>query len=105
MYNASFNVLGLMSGTSLDGMDAAVVQFSEDPKIKWKLLYFNCIPYPDALKKCIEATYENAHLSAEASTAFAAWTTEVIRSIQVDFDGNIDLVAASHSTIFPPQKA
>lgn len=106
MYNAHVNVLGLMSGTSLDGMDAAVVQFSEDPKIKWKLLYFNCIPYPDALKKCIEATYENAHLSAEASAAFAAWTTEVICSIQVDFDGNIDLVASHGQTIFhkPDQK-
>ena len=58
MYNAHFNVLGLMSGTSLDGMDAAVVQFSKDPKTDWKLLYFKCLPYPKKLKKCIEATYE-----------------------------------------------
>ena len=106
MYNAHVNVLGLMSGTSLDGMDAAVVQFSMDPKTEWKLLYFKCLPYPKELKKCIEATYENTDLSDEASTAFAAWTTEVIRTIQMDFDGTIDLVASHGQTIFhkPDQK-
>jgi anhydro-N-acetylmuramic acid kinase len=106
MYNAHFNVLGLMSGTSLDGMDAAVVQFSKDPEIEWKLLYFKCIPYPDSLRISIEAAYENAHLSATASTAFAAWTTEIVRAIQNDFDGTIDLVASHGQTIFhkPDQK-
>ena len=106
MYNASFNVLGLMSGTSLDGMDAAVVQFSKDPKTEWKLLYFKCLPYPAALKKRIEATYENADLSAAVSTAFAAWTIDIIRAIQNDFDGTIDLVASHGQTIFhkPAQK-
>ncbi len=106
MYNAHVNVLGLMSGTSLDGMDAAVVQFSNGPNTEWNLLYFKCLPYPEALKKTIEATYENIRLSAEASTAFAAWTKEVIRTIQKDFDGTIDLVASHGQTIFhkPEQK-
>ncbi len=106
MYNAHVNVLGLMSGTSLDGMDAAIVQFSKDPNTAWKLLYFKCLPYPVALKKSIEATYENSHHSAEVSTAFAAWTTEVICTIQKDFDGTIDLVASHGQTIFhkPEQK-
>ena len=106
MYNAHFNVLGLMSGTSLDGMDAAVVQFSEGPESRWKLLYFKCLPYPEELRKKIEATYENAALSAETSVHFATWTTAVIRRIQADFDGTIDLVASHGQTIFhrPEQK-
>ena len=38
-------VLGLMSGTSADGVDAALVSFSGDPKQpRWKLLnYFTAL--------------------------------------------------------------
>ena len=100
MYNASFNVLGLMSGTSLDGMDAAVVQFSDVTDLHWKLLYFKCLPCPEALKKQIEAAYENASLSDKASAAFAQWSIDVIQAVQADFDGNIDLVASHGQTIF-----
>ena len=105
MYNASFNVLGLMSGTSLDGMDAAVVQFSNVTDPHWKLLYFKCLPYPEALKKQIEAAYENASLSDKASAAFAQWSIDVIQAVQADFDGTIDLVASHGQTIFhKPEK-
>ena len=38
MYDATLNILGLMSGTSLDGMDAALVQFSEENGLQWQLL-------------------------------------------------------------------
>ncbi|MDG1185596.1 MAG: anhydro-N-acetylmuramic acid kinase [Schleiferiaceae bacterium] len=105
MYNASFNVLGLMSGTSLDGMDAAVVQFSNVTDPHWKLLYFKCLPYPEALKKQIEAAYENASQSSKASAAFAQWSIDVIQAVQADFDGTIDLVASHGQTIFhKPEK-
>ena len=49
------------------GWDAAVVQFSNVTDPHWKLLYFKCLPYPEALKKQIEAAYENASLSDKAS--------------------------------------
>ena len=47
-------VLGLMSGTSADGIDAALVRFSGNPKRpKWKLINFSYFPYPQNLKNNI----------------------------------------------------
>jgi anhydro-N-acetylmuramic acid kinase len=44
--------VGLMSGTSLDGIDAALVKISErDDQVNIKLLGFESIPYPQELKQ------------------------------------------------------
>ena len=47
-------VLGLMSGTSADGIDAALVSFSGDPnRPKWKIINSSYLPYPQNLKNNI----------------------------------------------------
>ena len=43
--------IGLMSGTSLDGVDVAVVDFSETPI---QLIYADTTPYPDALRQDLQ---------------------------------------------------
>lgn len=48
-------VIGLMSGTSLDGIDAAVVNIDEtDHRIAFELLEFAMTPYPMALRTELE---------------------------------------------------
>lgn len=47
-------IIGLMSGTSADGMDAAVVEISGGPtRWRWKLLGFRCIPWQLELRAAI----------------------------------------------------
>ena len=43
--------IGLMSGTSVDGIDAALVDFSQAQP---KLIAFACTPFPDAVKQQIQ---------------------------------------------------
>ncbi len=46
-------ILGLMSGTSLDGIDAALVEFSSEPHFQWKLLSFYFMPWEEGMRKTI----------------------------------------------------
>ncbi|HBK83556.1 MAG TPA: anhydro-N-acetylmuramic acid kinase [Flavobacterium sp.] len=45
MYKSSYNVLGVMSGTSLDGVDIANLSFSNTGKWYWQILEAETIPY------------------------------------------------------------
>ena len=47
-----YNVIGLMSGSSLDGLDIAFVHFEEGAgKWQFELAETACIPYPEEWKK------------------------------------------------------
>jgi anhydro-N-acetylmuramic acid kinase len=46
------NVIGLMSGTSADGIDSALVAFEGE---RFKLTAFQMIPYPPKLRKRVLA--------------------------------------------------
>ncbi|MEI2401008.1 anhydro-N-acetylmuramic acid kinase, partial [Paenibacillus phytohabitans] len=50
-------VVGLMSGTSLDGIDAALVNISEsdNQKIQVKLIHFSTLPYTGSMRERILA--------------------------------------------------
>lgn len=47
--------IGLMSGTSLDGVDAALVEITETPQLHVRLLNFTCLAYPEEMKNRIKA--------------------------------------------------
>lgn len=59
----SRTILGINSGTSMDGVDLALVQFRKTPRRQIKLLSHATVPYPDGLRNHI------FHLIANGSTA------------------------------------
>ncbi len=49
-------IIGLMSGTSADGIDAALVEISGSPAAwEWKLNAFVCLPWPEPIRALILA--------------------------------------------------
>ena len=79
--------IGLMSGTSLDGISAAVVRFSErDGRTQFDLLAFRAIPYTKAQRERMLAamtgvdTAEYSHLAFD----FGAWLGEAAIAVIAD---------------------
>lgn len=53
--NKEHYVIGLMSGTSLDGIDVAIVKLTDKNDIKLDLVHFQTFPYPEKVKEDIYA--------------------------------------------------
>ncbi|HCP40818.1 MAG TPA: anhydro-N-acetylmuramic acid kinase [Cryomorphaceae bacterium] len=100
MYDGTLNILGLMSGTSLDGMDAALVQFSDESGLQWQLLEHFEFGYPDTLKTLVNNCFKDASLKSEVDDAFAAWTISCIEQIKERTAHEIDAVGSHGQTIF-----
>ena len=92
MYEATRNVLGLMSGTSLDGMDAAIVRFNIDQNHSWELLENYEFSYPNDLKELVTQCFKDRSLMNQLDVAFARWTVECIQKIQSITKVTIDLI-------------
>lgn len=106
MYDGTFNVLGLMSGTSLDGMDAALVQFRNGEALSFEVLDFQVFEYPAGLKKLVKEAFDFPEKLPEADLKFAHWTTACVLKFKELVEHEIDLVAHHGQTIFhqPQQK-
>lgn len=100
MYEGTCNVLGLMSGTSLDGMDAALVQFSNTAGLKWELLETYSFDYPAALKQLVIKTFSESDLLPQTNVAFADWTSQCVEKVKSQTGHTIDLISSHGQTIF-----
>ena len=77
-----WHALGLMSGTSVDGLDVASVCFKQDPQtLAWSFTMnaFTTLPYPEALR---DQLWHAMTLGAEdlmhLDTAWAQWTAKEV---------------------------
>ena len=97
------NVIGLMSGTSADGIDAALVAFDGD---SFRLVAFRQNPYPPALRKRILAVSspgasrldEVARLNFLLGERFAQAASDVAAAAGVPME-RVDLVGSHGQTI------
>ncbi len=103
----TWKVIGVMSGTSLDGLDIALCEFSEDP-LKWKLLKTEVIEYLPYWKTRIEkiygeTAYELAQLDAEYGSYIGTQVSQFCERNNIDIK-TISLVASHGHTIFHQPK-
>jgi anhydro-N-acetylmuramic acid kinase len=104
----SMIVLGLMSGTSADGIDAVLVHFSGRPVTpRWRILASSFRPYPEALRQRIVAVGQGAALSSADWLELGEAVTEeqAAAARQCDPQGRARLVGCHGQTVWhrPPQ--
>lgn len=98
-------VLGLMSGTSLDGLDMAMVEFKKQPSEQFKLLQAKTIPLPETVKQQLDNPFQlSAVEMVKLDWSFAEFSAKSAVSF-IQESGIEPVCIASHGqTIFhqPP---
>lgn len=102
-------VVGLMSGTSADGVDAVLVRFSGSPqRPRWSLLQQASVPYPASLQERILAVGQGEPHSAAALLELAETITDyqAAAAKACDPDGTAALVGCHGQTVWhrPPER-
>jgi len=101
-------VVGLMSGTSVDGIDAALVEIEgHGEAAKVKLLAFDSYPFPPELRARVFRLFNPREARVDAicqldfllGELFAAAVERLLRDHNVDRD-DVDLVASAGQTIW-----
>jgi anhydro-N-acetylmuramic acid kinase len=93
-----YKVIGLMSGTSLDGVDVALLHTDGESYIERKAFLF--VPYDDALRTKIRAVFgKTAGEAREAERALTEFHAEAIAKLGVSLK-DVDLIGFHGQTIF-----
>lgn len=103
----TYKVIGLMSGTSLDGVDLAYCIFNEDQKSwSFEIIEAECIPYDGSWKKKLESVENTSALDLmlldkELGTYFGNLINEFIHKYKL----NVDYISSHGHTVFhQPEK-
>jgi anhydro-N-acetylmuramic acid kinase len=97
-------VAGLMSGTSADGVDTAIIDFNGN---KVTVLAYDTFPYPAALRRSIFELFESktcrlvdiCHLNFAIGEIFAEAVLKLCRKSGIDLN-TIDLIGSHGQTIY-----
>lgn len=95
------NVLGLMSGTSLDGLDMALVRFSQSPKLQFEFLVTKTIPYTKEWKfRLSDAFFTASNAIQELDVSYGIWLGEQVLAFREESGMEIDLIGSHGHTVF-----
>jgi anhydro-N-acetylmuramic acid kinase len=108
MKKRQFSVIGVMSGTSCDGIDLAYCQFKQLAKNKWSysIVHARTIPYDAAWQEKL-LNVINAQPSAigEINRAYTALVNKVILTFIDDFElTDLDLICSHGHTVWHKPK-
>ncbi|OOQ57519.1 anhydro-N-acetylmuramic acid kinase [Mucilaginibacter pedocola] len=104
--------IGLMSGTSLDGLDIALCSFSGSGlQTQFKLLNFTTAPYPESFKKEVQQVFAKKQASLEKvtllNTYIGSYHAELILQALTEWQVNpadVDFIASHGQTIYHAPK-
>ena len=95
------NVVGLMSGTSLDGLDLCCVSFDFDGSWRYRILKAESVDYPEDLRrKLASAQTMSAQEYARLHSDYGLYLGEQVRDFLQRNALQADLIASHGQTIF-----
>lgn len=104
-HSSNMKVVGLMSGTSGDGVDAALVEISgQGAQLDVRLIAFAAVPFsPDLQRRVLKAAMEGSvreicYLNALLGEMFARAALKVIKQAKLT-PGKIDLIGSHGQTV------
>lgn len=106
MPEKTYRVLGLLSGSSLDGTDLAVCSFSVDPThpskiLSWNIHFARTIPYPaEWISTFKSLPAASARELVIADTALGHYYGAMINQMLKEHSLTVDLIASHGHTIF-----
>ncbi len=99
-----YKALGLMSGSSLDGLDIAYCQMDWDGEqvVDWELLSAATLPFSEIWQTRLEALpQQSAEILAKTHVYFGYYMGELVNTfLQQEGIGDIDFVASHGHTVF-----
>ncbi|MCM5661774.1 anhydro-N-acetylmuramic acid kinase [Galbibacter mesophilus] len=107
METQNYNVIGVMSGTSLDGIDLVYVQFTKSEKWNFLVKHAETIDYNDEWRKVLKgAIYLNEVELAELDKNYTKLLSEIIQGFKSKNKiSEVDFVASHGHTVFhKPEK-
>jgi len=100
----TYHVIGLMSGSSLDGLDICYVEFlvHSTQSFSYKIIQADCVEYTDVFRVRLRnaqqlSAFEYAQLHTQLGTYFGKLTHEFIQKYKIE---SVDLVCSHGQTIF-----
>ncbi len=105
-------IIGLMSGTSLDGLDVALCRFKgSGTETEIEILFFESIAYADDFKKEIKSVFSKRTVDLEKVCLLNAWIAEqhaaIINNCLQKWEiknEDVDLIASHGQTIYHAPK-
>lgn len=97
-------ILGIMTGSSKDGMDLSLMHFPRQEKSKPAIVFHKMIRYSASIKQHLQVDQESTALSVfETEYVFTKWIAEQINPLLAEY--NIDLLSLhGHTLIHRPEK-
>jgi anhydro-N-acetylmuramic acid kinase len=100
--NRKINSIGVMSGTSLDGLDIALCEFKlEDGQVQsFEIKEAITIPYAESQKESLKLMQASALELVKADFAFGKWIGESVKAFVDSKSLKVDFVASHGHTVF-----
>ncbi|MEM7107771.1 MAG: anhydro-N-acetylmuramic acid kinase [Bacteroidota bacterium] len=97
----NYNMIGLMSGTSLDGLDIAYCEFAlQDGKWQFDLKASRHIGYSDEMRIRLKEAIDLSALDLlELNTSYGSWLGENVKDFIQLFDARADYIASHGHTV------
>ena len=98
----TYTAIGLMSGSSLDGLDIALIKFSEENgKYRFQILEAETLPYPDLWKmQLAEAFHKRSEDLVQLDKEYGKYLGEQVLAFANKHNVQPDFVASHGHTIF-----